>query len=193
VTFHITDMLVTPTEIDGLVVVTLKQVTDDRGTVREFFRASAYTDGPFAGLGMWQQVNVTESGHGAVRGLHGEAMVKLVACVAGEAFGAYLDAREDSPSYGTVVTVSLTPGTQVLVPAGVCNGFQSVSPQGSQYLYCFTQEWHPGMAGTAFSPLDEGLGIAWPIAVDVSDPAQVSAKDAGAARFSELRAEASGS
>jgi dTDP-4-dehydrorhamnose 3,5-epimerase len=193
VTFHITDMLVTPTEIDGLVVVTLKQVTDDRGTVREFFRASAYTDGPFAGLGMWQQVNVTESGHGAVRGLHGEAMVKLVACVAGEAFGAYLDAREDSPSYGRVVTVSLTPGTQVLVPAGVCNGFQSVSPQGSQYLYCFTQEWHPGMAGTAFSPLDEGLGIAWPIAVDVSDPAQVSAKDAGAARFSELRAEASGS
>ena len=50
----------------------------------------------------------------------------------------------------------LKPGTQVLVPAGVCNAFQSVSEEGTQYVYCFTDEWRPGMAGIAFSPLDEG-------------------------------------
>ena len=61
VAFEITDMDVRQTAIDGLVVVTLKQVADDRGTVREFFRASAYRDGPFAGLGDWQQINVTET------------------------------------------------------------------------------------------------------------------------------------
>jgi dTDP-4-dehydrorhamnose 3,5-epimerase len=177
---HISDMETRETEIDGLLVFAMKQVTDDRGTVREFFRNSSYPD-----FGAWQQINVTESKHGAIRGLHGESMTKLVACVSGEAFGAYLDSRPDSATHGKVVTVNLTPGTQVLVPAGVCNGFQSLSEQGTQYLYCFTDEWRPGMAGTAFSPLDDGLGISWPLPVDVTNPAQVSAKDAGAPKFSE--------
>jgi dTDP-4-dehydrorhamnose 3,5-epimerase len=188
VTFEITDMQVSEPDadgIEGLAIVTLKQVTDDRGTVREFFRASAYADGPFAGLGNWQQVNVTETRQGALRGLHGESMVKLVSCVSGEAFGAYLDARENSPTYGNIVTVTLKPGTQVLVPAGVCNAFQSVSENGTQYVYCFTDEWKPGMAGIAFTPLDEALGLQWPIPVDVNNPAQISAKDAGAPKFSE--------
>jgi dTDP-4-dehydrorhamnose 3,5-epimerase len=190
VTFEITDMqLSMPSAdgIDGLTVITLKQVTDDRGTVREFFRASAYSEGPLAGLGDWQQINVTESKYGAIRGLHGESMVKLVSCVAGEAFGAYLDARTDSATYGNVVTVALTPGTQVLVPAGVCNAFQSVSKDGTQYVYCFTEEWKPGMAGIAYSPIDEGLGIRWPVPIDVEDPSQISAKDAGAPLFSASR------
>jgi dTDP-4-dehydrorhamnose 3,5-epimerase len=185
----ITDMQVTETDIEGLVIVTLKQVTDDRGTVREFYRVSAYADGPFAGAGDWQQINVTETKYGAIRGMHGEQMVKLVACVSGESFGAYLDARTDSASFGKVVTVTLKPGTQVLVPAGVCNGFQSVSESGTQYLYCFTDEWKPGMAGMAYTPLDEGLGIDWPIPLDVDNPAQISAKDAGAPRFTDIAAE----
>jgi dTDP-4-dehydrorhamnose 3,5-epimerase len=183
-----TDMQTAQTAIDGLVVVTLKQVTDDRGTVREFFRGSAYGDGPFAELGSWRQINVTETKYGAIRGLHGESMVKLVSCVSGAAFGVYLDARSHSASYGKVVTVDLEPGTQVLVPAGVCNAFQSISKQGTQYLYCFTEEWKPGMSGTAFTPLDDGLGIDWPVAIDVDDPRQISAKDAGAPRFTEQSA-----
>jgi dTDP-4-dehydrorhamnose 3,5-epimerase len=184
---QITDMQSTETDIEGLLVLTLKQVSDERGTVREFFRASAHTPAFAGGLpeGGWRQINVTESGRGAVRGLHGEATTKLVGCISGAAFGAYLDTRPDSATYGNVVTADLAPGTQVLVPAGVCNGFQSVSEGGSQYLYCFTEEWQPGMAGTAFSPLDEGLGFHWPIPVDGSDPAQISAKDAAAAKFSE--------
>jgi dTDP-4-dehydrorhamnose 3,5-epimerase len=192
VTFEITDMQLSESSADGtggiagLTVITLKQVSDDRGTVREFFRTSTYSEGPLAGLGQWQQINVTESKHGAVRGLHGESMVKLVSCVAGEAFGVYLDARADSPTYANVVTIVLKPGTQVLVPAGVCNAFQSVSQEGTQYLYCFTEEWKPGMAGIAFSPVDPGLGIEWPVPIDLDNPAQISAKDAGAPRFSAV-------
>jgi dTDP-4-dehydrorhamnose 3,5-epimerase len=33
------------------------------------------------------------------------------------------------------------------------------------------------MAGTAVNPLDPALGIGWPLPVDTSDPAQISAKD----------------
>jgi dTDP-4-dehydrorhamnose 3,5-epimerase len=173
-------MSVERTEIDGLLAITMKQVTDDRGTVREFYRQSSWQEEGLPDLGPWQQVNLTETRPGALRGLHGEAMHKLVAIASGEAFGAYVDAREASPTYGAVATLRLVPGQQVLVPKGVCNGFQSVGDTPTQYLYCFDSEWVPGMAGVAVNPLDPALGIDWPVPVDVDDPAQISVKDASA-------------
>jgi dTDP-4-dehydrorhamnose 3,5-epimerase len=171
------------TEIEGLKVLRMKQITDERGTIREFYRESSFLEAGLPSLGAFLQVNITETRQGAVRGLHGEEMFKLMAIVEGEAFGAWLDARPGSPSRGKVVTARLVKGTQVLVPKGVCNGFQSVSPGVTQYLYCFDQEWRPGMAGVAVNPLDPGLGIAWPLPVDAGDPGQISAKDAGAPGF----------
>ena len=74
-------------------------------------------------------------------------------------------------------TVNLARGTQVLVPKGVGNAFQVVSPEPAQYVYCFDHEWVPGMAGTAVNPLDPALGIEWPLPIDLDDPSQISAKD----------------
>lgn len=178
-----TEMTVEPTGIDGLLRLRMKQVSDARGTVREFYRRSSWQEHGLPDLGPWQQVNLTETRPGALRGLHGEAMHKLVAVAAGEAFGAYLDARPASRTRGQVVTLTLRPGDQVLVPEGVCNGFQSLGH--TQYLYCFDSEWVPGMAGVAVNPLDPALGIDWPLPVDPADPAQVSAKDAGAPAFAD--------
>jgi dTDP-4-dehydrorhamnose 3,5-epimerase len=149
------------TAIDGLFVITMKQVRDERGVVREFYRRSSWLEHGLPDLGAWHQLNVTESKPSAIRGLHGEDMHKLVAIVAGEAFGAYVDTRDDSPSFGKVVTAQLVAGVQVLVPKGVCNGFQSLTD--TQYLYSFDAEWQPGMAGTAVHPLDPALAIAWPM------------------------------
>ncbi|HEX5365904.1 MAG TPA: dTDP-4-dehydrorhamnose 3,5-epimerase [Acidimicrobiales bacterium] len=174
-----------PTAIDGLWSIRMKEVTDERGTVREFYRESAFLAAGLPSLGPFVQVNVTETRPGALRGLHAEDMDKLVAVVAGQAFGAYVDTRRRSPSYGTVVTVSLTPGTQVLVPRGVGNAFQVVGQEPAQYLYCFDHEWAPGMAGTAVDPLDPALGIEWPLPVDVDDPAQISVKDRSNPRLSD--------
>jgi dTDP-4-dehydrorhamnose 3,5-epimerase len=174
------------TEIDGLWILRMKQITDERGTVREFYRESSFTDAGLPSLGPWLQVNATESHQGAIRGMHGEQMYKLVAVVEGEAFGAYVDARPDSPTMGKTVTLELAKGTQVLVPPGVCNGFQALCPTGTQYLYCFTSEWVPGMAGVALNPLDPTLNIPWPLPVDPDNPAQLSAKDRGAPGISEL-------
>jgi dTDP-4-dehydrorhamnose 3,5-epimerase len=166
------------TAIDGLLVIRLREITDERGTIREFIRDSTRA-AEFPEVGAWRQINVTESAHGAIRGLHGEAMTKLVGIISGAAFGVYVDTRADSATRGAVATVPLTKGTQVLVPAGVCNGFQCLSPDGCQYLYCFDDEWVPGMAGVAVNPLDPALGVVWPVPVDVENRAQVSAKDAG--------------
>ena len=183
---EVIDLTVEATPIDGLHLLTMKQVTDERGTVREFYRESAFAEAGLPPLGPWVQVNVTETRRGALRGLHAEDMDKLVAVVAGEAFGAYVDLRRGSPSFGAVVTATLVPGSQVLVPRGVANGFQATSTGPTQYLYCFDQEWAPGMAGLACSPLDPGLGISWPLPVDADDAAQVSAKDRDAPTFAEL-------
>lgn len=185
-TGRVTDFAAEESEIAGLYVLRMKESPrEPRGVVREAFRASAFAQ---AGLdvGPWQQINVTETVQGGVRGLHGENMVKLVAVVTGSAFGAYLDTRPASPSFGRVVTVDLTVGTQLLVPAGVCNGFQVTSAPDCQYLYCFTSEWVPNMGGVAVNPLDPALAIDWPIAIDPSNRAQLSEKDAGLPNFADL-------
>jgi dTDP-4-dehydrorhamnose 3,5-epimerase len=185
---EIVDFAARPTEIDGLFIITMKQVTDERGTVREFYRESAFEAAGLPSLGPWLQVNATETHRGGIRGLHAEAMSKLVAVVSGEAFGAYVDLRPGSPTRGNVVTAVLRPGTQVLVPKGVGNGFQAVV-DATQYLYCFDQEWVPGMAGMACNPLDPELAIAWPIEVDLEDRSQVSSKDLAAPAFAALSEE----
>jgi dTDP-4-dehydrorhamnose 3,5-epimerase len=175
------------TAIDDLWLIAMKEVTDERGTVREFYRESAFREAGLPSLGPWVQVNVTETRHGALRGLHAEDMFKLVAVVAGEAFGAYVDTRPGSATYGATVTVRLTPGTQVLVPRGVGNGFQTVSTEPTQYVYCFDHEWVPGMAGIAVNPLDPALAIDWPLPVDTADPAQISAKDVAQPPLADAR------
>jgi dTDP-4-dehydrorhamnose 3,5-epimerase len=126
----------------------------------------------------------------AIRGLHGEQTNKFVGVVAGGAFGAYLDARPTSPTYGKVETVALHQGVGVLVSAGICNGFQAAAPGTTQYLYCFDQEWQPGMAGTSVNPLDRDLAIRWPIVIDPSDRTLLSEKDAALPCLSELGPEA---
>ena len=182
----IVPLSVEATAIDGLLQITSKAVTDERGTVREFFRTSGFAESGIAVPERWAQLNLTWTRRGGLRGLHGEATDKLVGIASGSAFGAWVDARAGSPTYGAVVTAELTVGTQVFVPAGVCNGFQATSDGGCQYLYCFGVEWQPGMAGVGLDPLDPELAIPWPLPVDPTDPAQISAKDAAARRFAQL-------
>lgn len=182
----ITPFEVQQTEIDGLYIITMKQIEDERGVIRELFRDSALREAGLTGFDTWKQINATETSQGAIRGLHAEEMWKLVAIVEGEAFGAYVDVRPDSPSRGKIVTTPLTKGMQVLVPQGVCNGFQSVSEGVTQYLYCFDAEWVLGMKGYSVNPLDPELGIDWPISVEPSNTDLISRKDASAPTLKEV-------
>jgi dTDP-4-dehydrorhamnose 3,5-epimerase len=174
------------TAIEGMVVLPQgRGGQDERGVVREFFRASEFRDV----LGVtptWRQINVTETVRGAVRGLHGEPTTKCVGLAHGEALGVYLDARSTSPTFGQVCLVRLEAGTRVIVPEGVCNGFQSTGRSGCIYVYAFDSEWRTGMGGFAVSPLDDALGFDWPIPVDPTDRSHVSAKDASLPRFAEI-------
>ena len=171
--------------IDGLVVITMKQASDDRGTVRELFRRSAFDAGG-VDFGRIEQVNLTETHErGAVRGMHAESMTKLVTVAHGRARGVYVDARPESATFGVVDDVDLEPGVQVLVPTGVANGFQALT-SGTQYAYCFDHEWSPTMPGLAFSPLDPLVADHWPLAFDAADQRFLSAKDHDAPTFAAV-------
>ncbi len=184
-TLEINEFASETSQIDGLQIIHVKTVTDDRGTVRELYRASAHADVLPDTLNPWQQINLTRTKRGAVRGLHGEAMSKLVTVAHGSAFGVYVDTRADSKTLGAVVTVYLTPGVQVFVPQGVCNGFQALDDD-TEYLYCFDNEWRSGMSGVALTLLDPELGIEWPIPIKVGNLDQVSEKDAKAPTLKEI-------
>lgn len=181
---EIVDFDTRPGSIDGLWIVTVKQVTDARGAIREVFRRSAFESVGLSYLAI-DQINLTQSRIGTIRGMHAEAMNKLLTVAVGAAFGAYVDLRVGSPTFGRVETVDLRPGIQVFVPSGVANGFQALV-DGTQYLYCFDREWQPGMAGQACNPLDPELAIPWPLAIDADDLSQLSAKDREAPLFSDL-------
>ena len=84
------------------------------------------------------------------------------------------------------ITVHITPGIQVFVPQGVCNGFQALE-EGTEYLYFFDNEWAPGMSGTALTPLDNELGIEWPIPIEKDNREQLSEKDAKAPTLRKLK------
>ena len=155
-------------KIDGLKIINVKMVTDDRGTVRELYRESEHMVILPNSVSNWKQVNLTRTKQGAVRGLHGEAMSKLVTVAVGSVFGVYVDTRPDSKTFGAVETVHITPGIQVFVPQGVCNGFQALE-DNTEYLYFFDNEWVSGMAGTALTPLDSELKIDWPIPIDAEN------------------------
>ncbi|MFT8950602.1 MAG: dTDP-4-dehydrorhamnose 3,5-epimerase [Liquorilactobacillus hordei] len=178
---------VTDSKIEGLQIINAKMVTEGRGTVRELYRQSSYSSFLPNTVSAWSQVNLTRTQRGAVRGLHGEAMSKLVTVAYGSAFGVYVDTRVNSKTIGAVVTVKLTPGVQVFVPQGVCNGFQALD-ENTEYLYFFDNEWAPGMSGVALTPLDAELGIEWPISIDPNNREQISEKDSKAPSLSEVLA-----
>jgi dTDP-4-dehydrorhamnose 3,5-epimerase len=182
---EVVDFEIRPEVIAGLFVVTPKQVSDGRGTVREVFRRSAFEAAGIE-LDVFRQINLTESHRGVIRGMHAEEMTKLLTVASGRAFGAYVDLRPDSATVGDVVTVDLEPGVQVLVPAGVANGFQALTDD-CQYAYCFDEEWRPDMPGRSCNPF--GSGVEWPIPVDPDDRSKVSAKDAEAPTLRALMAD----
>jgi len=173
-TLEISEFSSRDTAIDGLSVIAPKFVTDDRGGVRELFRESQYGEVTLGAAGGWRQVNLTSTRRGAVRGLHGEQMNKLVTVMSGSAHGGYVE-------------VSLTPGVQVFVPSGVLNGFQATGDGTTECLYFFDDEWRPEMEGMATTPLDEKLNISWPLAIDIHSREQISQKDADAPTFEQLQ------
>lgn len=164
----LSEMAVEPTSIAGLWTVQARQIKDERGVIREFYRHSVFEA---AGLPVViDQINITQSGLGAIRGVHGEDMHKLLCVAHGR-----VHAKIVCPNPMVVLEFDLEPGRGLFVSAGLGNSFQSLTPD-SQYVYGFSMEWKPDLPGYGICPLDPAVGE-WPIAIDPENRAHVSEKD----------------
>jgi dTDP-4-dehydrorhamnose 3,5-epimerase len=171
-------MQVTPTPIDGLLIVQAKRHGDARGWFSEVYSRPALQT---AGVDLdFVQDNHSMSGPiGTLRGLHYQrppfAQDKLVRCTRGVIFDVAVDVRAGSPSYGQWFGLELSAenGTQLLVPIGFLHGFVTRS-EGAEVQYKVTAPYSPECdGGIAWD--DPDIGIDWGISAPV-----LSAKDAAA-------------
>ena len=98
------------------------------------------------------------------RGIHAEPWDKFISVARGSVFGAWVDLREGSATYGKVFTCTLDPSKAIYVPRGVGNSFQALE-DGTAYTYLVDAHWSLELKRTyTFVNLaDPELAIEWPI------------------------------
>ena len=161
------------TTIPGLVVFDLPVHGDNRGWFKENWQREKMVA---LGLPDFQPVqnNISFNDNtGVTRGIHAEPWDKFISIGKGRIFGAWVDIRKDSPTYGTAFTTELDPTKAIFVPAGVANSYQTLEDD-TVYTYLVNDHWSPDAQYSFVNLADESLGINWPIPLD---KAELSDKD----------------
>ena len=172
------------TALPGVVLVTPKVFSDDRGHFFEAYRQSQFSQSDISQF--FVQDNQSWSLRGTVRGLHfqkgDKAQGKLVRCLTGEIWDVAVDIRPDSSTFGQWIGRTLTAATREMlwVPAGMAHGFQVISEE-AEILYKCTAEYAPEAEG-AIMWNDPELAIAWPL-----PEAELSEKDARSPSFAHFQ------
>ncbi len=171
-------------EIEGLLLLTPKSFSDDRGFFVERYNETRFRE---AGLPTkFVQDNFSRSKAGVLRGLHyqqGPTQLKLVTCLSGEILDVAVDLRKSSPTFGMHQSVKLS-GTKpqwLLVPAGFAHGFLVTSKDAADVMYKVDNYYSPAAEG-AILWNDLELGIDWH-----SVNPNVSAKDQQARKWNEFK------
>ena len=158
------DLRVTETGIDGLRVLDLAVHGDPRGWFKENWQRAKMTALGIPDLRVVQNNISYNAQRGVTRGIHAEPWDKFVSVATGSVFGAWVDLREGSATYGRVYTATLDPSKAIYVPRGVGNSFQALE-DGTAYTYLVDAHWSLELKKTyTFVNLaDPQLGIEWPI------------------------------
>ena len=158
-------MKVTPTAIDGVLVIEPRVFGDERGFFLESFNQQAF-DAAVGAHVAFVQDNHSRSGRGVLRGLHYQAAPhaqgKLVRVTQGTVFDVAVDIRPGSPTFGRWVGVELSDANQrqLWLPPGMAHGFL-VTSERADFLYKTTAYYAPE-AERCIAWNDPAIGIAWP-------------------------------
>lgn len=177
-------LVVTPTPLDGVLLVDPHVFPDGRGFFMESWNQRAYADVGIPHL--FVQDAHSGSSRGVLRGLHYQDMTaplcKLVRCTAGVVFDVAVDLRDGSPTFGQWFGIELSAENkrQVFVPIGFAHGFQTLSDY-AEVQYKQTAFYTPPAEGV-LAWNDPEVGVAWPI----PDPI-VSGRDARGRSLDEYR------
>ena len=161
------DLSVTETGIEGLKVVDLAVHGDSRGWFKENWQRAKMTSLGIPDLRVVQNNISYNDSRGVTRGIHAEPWDKFISVARGSVFGAWVDLREGSETFGKVFTCTLDPSKAIYVPRGVGNSFQALE-DGTAYTYLVDAHWSLELKRTyTFVNLaDPELAIEWPIPLD---------------------------
>jgi dTDP-4-dehydrorhamnose 3,5-epimerase len=143
--------------IDGVQVVPLRRIPDERGTVYHMLRR---TDPHFRDFG---EIYFSTVYRGAVKAWHRHIEMTLnYACVYGRIKLGLFDERGGSPTAGTLMEIYLGPDAYALVviPPGVWNGFKGMSEPFAIVANCCTHPHDPSRS-TRLDPHDNHIPYAW--------------------------------
>ncbi|MGI8840190.1 MAG: dTDP-4-dehydrorhamnose 3,5-epimerase [Caulobacteraceae bacterium] len=179
-------MKVTPTAIEGVLLLDPDIFRDERGFFMEVWR-----DGALAAAGLdagFVQDNQSRSRRGVLRGLHYQAarpQGKLIRVLAGAVFDVAVDLRRRSPTFGRWFGVRLTgAGRRMLwAPPGTAHGFLTLSRTADVAYKC--TDFHLPGDDRAIAWNDPDLAIAWPL--KTGQQPILSARDAAAGAFRDAR------
>ena len=161
------DLSVSETGIEGLKVVDLAVHGDSRGWFKENWQRAKMTELGIPDFRIVQNNISYNDSRGVTRGIHAEPWDKFISVARGSVFGAWVDLREGSETFGKVYTTVLDPSKAIYVPRGVGNSFQALE-DGTAYTYLVDAHWSLELKKTyTFVNLaDPELAIGWPIPLD---------------------------
>lgn len=131
-------------EIEGLVVITPKVFSDNRGSFKETFNSEAFKK---AGLPFeFKQFNRSQSKKGVIRGIHLQSphhQGKLVSVTKGKVLDVAWDLRSDSKTFGSYFCIILDAeqNKQFYIPAGFGHGFLAL--EDCEFDYKCTDVYYP--------------------------------------------------
>ena len=177
-------MIVTATDIDGVLILAPKVFGDSRGFFFESFNQRVFDEAVGRSV-TFVQDNHSRSGRNVLRGLHYQVerpQGKLVRVVAGSVLDVAVDIRRESPTFGRWVGVELSAENkrQLWIPPGLAHGFV-VRSESADFLYKTTDYWFPEHE-RCIRWNDPDLAIDWGLA----EPPLVSTKDAAGAALASL-------
>lgn len=177
-------MKVTHLKPEGLILVELVMMRDERGFFLERFQVDRFRQN---GLPVdFVQDNHSRSAPGVLRGLHYQydpPQGKLVGVAHGSIWDVAVDVRADSPTFGRSFGIELSDvnGNMLWVPPGFAHGFCVLGDEPADVLYKVDTHYNPKGEGGIFWD-DPDLRIDWPI-----KPATVSNRDAQLPGFADYR------
>ena len=177
-------MNVIATSLAGCLIVEPKVFGDHRGFFFEAFNTARPID-PTAPI-VAQQINVSRSARGVLRGLHyqwPQPQGKLVWVLEGEVFDVAVDLRKGSSTFGQWEGCLLSQSNhrQLWVPEGFAHGFQVVS-ESATFCYVCTRPYQAEF-DRAIHYADPQIAVEWPDAKN----AILSDKDKSAPQLAALQ------
>ena len=172
-------MLIEPTALPDVKLITSKRFGDERGWFMETFNARDFAAAGVAFSAVQENQSFSRK-VGTVRGLHFQrtpfVQAKLVRVLRGSIFDVAIDIRPASPDFGRWVGVELSAenGCELFIPGGFAHEFCTLTTN-CEIAYLVDNYYAPDCDGAVLWN-DPDIGIAWPEAAG----AMLSEKDSRA-------------